>query len=63
MNKKTNKSSPRQRPDGATLTPVNTCRGGVICTLNTRYDLMSMSDILSLKHYPKTVILIQYAPT
>ena len=37
-------------------------QGGVICTLNTRYDLMSMSDILSLKHYPKTVILIQYDP-
>ena len=35
-------------------------QGGVICTLNTRYDLMSMSDILTLKHYPKTVILIQY---
>ena len=40
--------------------PSQHLQGGVICTLNTRYDLMSMSDILTLKHYPKTVILIQY---
>lgn len=60
MSTHTTTAPPRQRPDGATLTPINTCRGGVICTLNTRYDLMSMSDIITLKHYPKTVILIQY---
>lgn len=62
MSTHTTTAPPRQRSDGTTLTPVNTCRGGVICTLNTRYDLMSMSDILTLKHYPKTVILIQYDP-
>lgn len=35
-------------------------QGGVTCTINTRYDDMSMADIISLRHYPKTVILYEY---
>lgn len=43
------------------LWPVNVCRGGVSCTLNTRYDGMQLpEDILSLAHFPKTVVLIEY---
>ena len=31
------------------------------CTLNTRYkDMDEMSDILTLAHYPKTVVLLNY---
>ena len=31
------------------------------CTLNTRYeDLSEISDILTLAHYPKTVVLLNY---
>lgn len=42
------------------MTPVNVASGGVCCTLNTRYDDMAQNDILSLKHFPKTVVLIEY---
>lgn len=42
--------------------PVNTANGGICCTLNTRYDGMQLpEDILTLAHYPKTVILVEYA--
>lgn len=45
----------------ARLTPVNTAMGGVCCTLNTRYEAMAEpSDILTLAHYPKTVVMIEY---
>lgn len=41
--------------------PVNTTSGGLCCTLNTRYEAMSLPlDILSLAHYPKTVLLCEY---
>ena len=43
------------------LLPVNTASGGVACTLNTRYDGMQLpEDILTLAHYPKTVVLVEY---
>ena len=46
---------------GAHLLPVNTASGGVACTLNTRYDGMQLpEDILTLAHYPKTVVLREY---
>lgn len=45
----------------ARLTPVNTAMGGVCCTLNTRYEAMAEpSDILTLAHYPRTVVMIEY---
>ena len=50
-------------PQGGYLLPVNTAAGGICCTLNTRYDGMQLpEDILSLAHYPKTVVLIEYHP-
>lgn len=46
---------------GGYLLPVNTASGGVACTLNTRYDGMQLpEDILTLAHYPKTVVLREY---
>lgn len=43
------------------LAAVNVCAGGVACTLNTRYEDMSLPmDILSLRHFPKTVVLCEY---
>ena len=43
------------------LLPVNTASGGCACTLNTRYDGMQLpEDILTLAHYPKTVVLREY---
>jgi hypothetical protein len=41
--------------------PVNVCKDDVSCTLNTRYDGMQQpEDFLSLAHYPKTVVLVEY---
>lgn len=40
---------------------INTASDDVACTINTRYEQPSLpNDILSLAHYPKTVILIEY---
>lgn len=46
---------------GGYCLPVNVASGGVSCTLNTRYDGMQLpEDILTLAHYPKTVVLTEY---
>ena len=46
---------------GGYFLPVNTASGGVACTLNPRYDGMQLpEDILTLAHYPKTVVLVEY---
>ena len=57
----TSQATPKECEDGRLLHPVNVCRGGVSCTLNTRYDGMQQpEDFLDLAHYPKTVVLIEY---
>jgi len=57
----TTTSATTKRTDSGYLLPVNTAAGGVACTLNTRYDGMQLpEDILTLAHYPKTVVLIEY---
>ena len=54
-------SAPPRTYRGWYFLPVNTAAGGVSCTINTRYDGMQLpEDILSLAHYPKTVILIEF---
>lgn len=56
----TTSALPKRIPGGALL-PVNTTADGLVCTLNTRYEAMALPlDILSLAHYPKTVILIEW---
>lgn len=53
-------SSPKSIRGGQMLA-VNVCAGDVSCTLNTRYEDMSLPmDILSLRHFPKTVVLYEY---
>ena len=45
---------------GGYLMPVNVAAHGTACTLNTRYEQMALPlDILSLAHYPKTVVLME----
>ena len=57
----TSQAEPKRTEDGRLLHPVNVCRGGISCTLNTRYNDMALpKDILSLAHFPKTVILVEY---
>lgn len=56
----TSSAAPRVYRGGYFL-PVNTASGGVACTINTRYDGMQLpEDILTLAHYPKTVVLIEH---
>lgn len=39
---------------------VNTAKGGLSCTLSTRYEVMSINDIWTLAHYPRTTVLYKY---
>lgn len=36
------------------IIPQNVCRGGVACTLNTRYEDAAIRDYISLAHFPKS---------
>lgn len=45
---------------GGYLYPVNVTKDDVACTLNTKYNDMGINDIVTLRHYPKTVVLIEY---
>lgn len=45
---------------GGYLLPVNVTRDGLCLTINTRYDGLNVRDILDLKQYSKTVVLIEY---
>lgn len=46
---------------GGYAQPVNVAVGGVACTINTRYESMDMfKDILTLAHFPKTVVFLEY---
>lgn len=42
------------------LVPQNVCRGGVACTINTRYEDAAVTDMINLSHFPKTVVLYVY---
>lgn len=54
-------ASPKSIRGGGQVLAVNVCAGGVSCTLNTRYEDMSLPmDFLSLRHFPKTVVLCEY---
>ena len=53
-------AEPRKMADGGVMYPFNVASGLVACTLNTRYDMMAVKDIFSLRHFPKTVVLIQH---
>lgn len=42
------------------IIPINVASDGVSCTLNTRYEDMAATDILTIAHFPKTVVLIEH---
>lgn len=42
------------------LIPINVTYDGCCCTLNTRYEAIGINDIMTLAHFPRTVILIKY---
>ena len=58
---KRNLSSRISRPcSSVRLVPQNVCRGGVACTLNTRYEDAAVTDYITLRHYPKTCVRCVY---
>ncbi len=42
------------------IKPHNVCYGCVACTLNTRYEDAAIKDYITLRHYPKTVVMAIY---
>lgn len=48
------------RTRGGYLLPVNTADGGVAVTVTTRYEAIGANNIVSLGHYPMTVVLQEY---
>lgn len=45
---------------GGQILPVNTTSDGCAATLTTRYENICQTNILSLSHYPMTVVLYEY---
>lgn len=45
---------------GKTLIPANTTSDMLCSTLTAKYEAIGINDIITLKHYPRTVILIKY---
>ena len=43
-----------------TLHPINTTRDGCAATITAKYEHIDCNDILSLAHFPRTIILIEY---
>lgn len=59
MTNKTNNIRPAFGNRGGQMC-VNVTADNCACTINTRYEAMALpKDILSLAHYPKTVVLIE----
>ena len=40
--------------------PLNVCMGGVAVTLNTRYERLCVEHLMSLAHFPRTGVFIEY---
>lgn len=45
---------------GGQIRAINTTADGCAATLTTRYDAVGPTNIISLAHYPMTVVLIEY---
>lgn len=44
---------------GGQMRPVNVTAGECAATITTRYEMIGPTNILSLAHYPMTVVLIE----
>lgn len=42
------------------MIPINVTKEGCCATLTTRYEAISIGNIMTLAHYPMTVALIRY---
>ena len=41
--------------------PLNVCMGEVAVTLNTRYEQLCVEHFMSLAHFPRTGVIVEYA--
>lgn len=55
----THKGTPR-KCDGFALVPANTTRDGCCATITVSYHKSGFVDIITLRHFPKTVVLKEY---
>lgn len=42
------------------LQPLNTCADGVAVTVNTRYENCCIEHFMSLAHFPRTGVTVEY---
>ena len=45
---------------GGNIRVVNVTRGYCVATITTKYELIGYSNILTLAHYPMSVVLYEY---
>lgn len=45
---------------GGQIAPINVTADGCAATLTTRYDAVGTTNILTLAHYPMTVVLVEH---
>lgn len=50
----------RKRIDMTNIKPLNVCMDGVAVTLNTRYERLCIEHLMSLAHFPRTGVMIEY---
>ena len=55
----TNKAKGKYITQGYMI-PVNTTKDGMCATLTAKYEAMGINDILTLAHFPRTIILLEY---
>ena len=55
----TNVGKPKQIRGGQ-IAPINVTADGCAATLTTRYDAVGTTNILTLAHYPMTVVLVEH---
>lgn len=55
----TNKAKGKSVANGDAI-PINVTKDKCCATLTTRYEAMGINDILTLAHFPRTVILVKH---
>ena len=50
----------KKRIDMTNIKPLNVCMDGVAVTLNTRYERLCIEHLMSLAHFPRTGVMIEY---
>lgn len=60
MELKKTKTAKEKPIRGGYLIPINVTRDECCATLTTRYEAISIGNIITLAHFPMTTILVKY---